>query len=100
VDISVHSELGADSYFSIPQFDPLVGWQKAWFLLKNETNVPFPMFTGGRPVPHSNWEYGAARTDLPRLQAPLEIVQGLLQKGLTGQVILWTFLNCRFQPLH
>jgi hypothetical protein len=26
VDISVRSSLGADSYFSIPQPDPLVGW--------------------------------------------------------------------------
>jgi hypothetical protein len=34
VDISVYSGPGADSYFSIPQLDPPVGWQKAWFLLR------------------------------------------------------------------
>jgi hypothetical protein len=32
-------------------------------------------------------------TNFPRLQPLLEIVQGLLQKGLTGDKILWTFLS-------
>jgi hypothetical protein len=56
VDISVHSRSRADFYFSILQPNPSVGWKKAWFLLKIETEAPLPTFTGGRPVPHSNWE--------------------------------------------
>jgi hypothetical protein len=79
VDISVRSDLGANSYFSFPQPDPLVGWQKAWFLLKNEADAPLPTFTGDRPIPHPNWEHGVARTDFPRLQPLLEIIWGLLQ---------------------
>jgi hypothetical protein len=49
------------------------------------------MLTGGRPIPHPNWEYGVAWANLHRLQPLLEVVQGLLQRGLTGAEILWTF---------
>jgi hypothetical protein len=43
-------------------------------MLKNEADVSLPAFMGGRPVPHSNWQYGAAWTDLHRLQTLLEII--------------------------
>jgi hypothetical protein len=46
------------------------------------------MFTGGRPVPHPNWEYGVAQVDLHRLQPLLKNVRGLLQRGLTGTELL------------
>jgi hypothetical protein len=72
---------------------------ETWFLLKNETDALLPAFMGSRPIPHSNCEYGAAWTDLPRLPPLLEIVRGLLQKGLTGKEIMWTFLNRGVQPL-
>jgi hypothetical protein len=73
VYISLRSGLGANSYISFPQPDPPVGWRKAWFLLKNEADVPLPTFTGRCLVPHPNWEYGVAWTDFPRLQPLLEI---------------------------
>jgi hypothetical protein len=95
VDILVHSRPEADSYFSIPLLDPPIGWHKARFLLKNDTNAPLPMFTDGCPIPHPNWGHGVAQTDLHRLQPLLEIVQGLLHKGLTGEEILQTFFNQR-----
>jgi hypothetical protein len=68
VDILVRSGLEADSYFSIPQHDPPIVWWKSWFLLKNEADVPLPAFTGGRPIPHPNWEHSVARTHFSRLQ--------------------------------
>jgi hypothetical protein len=71
--------------------DPSVGWRRARFLLRNDTDVPLPMLTGGRPIPHPNWEYGVAWANLHRLQPLLEVVQGLLQRGLTGAEILWIF---------
>jgi hypothetical protein len=68
-------------------------------LLKDKVDALLPTFTGGCPVPHPNWEHGVARTDLPQLQPLLEIVRGLLQKGLTGEEILWTFLGHGVQLL-
>jgi hypothetical protein len=47
--------------------DPLVGWRRAWFLLRNDADVSLPTFMGGRPVPHPNWEYDVARADLHKL---------------------------------
>jgi hypothetical protein len=67
VDILVLFRPEADSYFSIPLPDPPVRWQKAWFLVKNNANAPLLMFTGGRPIPHPNWEYVVAWSDLHRL---------------------------------
>jgi hypothetical protein len=91
VDISVRCRPNIDPYFSIPLPDPLVGLRKAWFLLKNDANALLPAFTGGRPISHTNWEYGVAWADLQRLQPLLEIIWGLLQGGLTCQKILWIF---------
>jgi hypothetical protein len=51
------------------------------------------MFTGGRPIPHPYWEYGVAWADLHRLQPLLEIVWGLLQRGLAGAKIMRTFFS-------
>jgi hypothetical protein len=66
----------------------------------DEANVPLPVFMGGCPIAHLDREHGVARADFPRLQPLLEIVRGLLQKGLIGEEILWTFLNHGVQPLH
>jgi hypothetical protein len=80
MDISVHSGPKDDPYFSILMPDPLIGWRRAWFLLRNDADAPLPTFTGGRPVPHPNWEYGVAWADLHMLQPLPEIVWGLLQR--------------------
>jgi hypothetical protein len=58
------------------------------------------MFMGGRPIPHPNWEHGVAWTDFPSLKPLLENARGLLQKGLAGKEILWTFLSHVVQPLR
>jgi hypothetical protein len=93
VDILVHSRPAVDSYFFIPLPDPPIGWQKAWFLVNNDSDAPLPTFMCGHPIPHPNWEYGVSRSDLHRLQPLLEVIWGLLQKGLTGEEILQTFIN-------
>jgi hypothetical protein len=62
--------------------------------------VSLPTFMGGRTIPHLNWEYGVAQADLHRLQPLLEIVQGLLQRGLTGVEILRTFLSHGVQSIR
>jgi hypothetical protein len=100
VDISVCSGLEIDPYFSIPLPDPLVGWRKAWFLLRNDADASLPTFMGGRPIPQTNWEYGVARTNFQRLQPLLEIIWGLLQRGLMGEEIMWTFFSHGVQPFR
>jgi hypothetical protein len=67
VDILVHSSLEVDPYFSISMLNPPVGWRRAWFLLRNNTDAPIPVFMRGRPVPHPNWDYGVAQADIHRL---------------------------------
>jgi hypothetical protein len=57
------------------------------------------MFMGGCPIPHPSWEHGVGQTECPRLQPLLEIVEGLLQKGLIGEEILQTFLSRMKQSL-
>jgi hypothetical protein len=93
VDLLVNSRPEIDPYFSILLPDPLIGWQKAWFFLRNAADASFPSFMGGCPIPHPNWEYVVAQADLHRMQPRLENVQGLLQRGLMGEEILRTFFD-------
>jgi hypothetical protein len=87
VDISVCFGPRADSYFFVPQHNPPIGWRIEGFLLKDEAGASLPTFMGGCPIPHPSWEHGVAQTDFPQLQPMLEIVWGLLQKGLTSEEI-------------
>jgi hypothetical protein len=96
VDFLVRSEPEVDPYIFIPKSDPSVGWWRVWFLLRNNVDVPLHTFVGGCPIPHPNWEYGVARADLHRLQPLLEVIRGLMQRGLMGADILWTFLATGF----
>jgi hypothetical protein len=95
VHILVHSGPEIDPYFSIPLPDPLVGWRKAWFLLRNDADPPLPTFMGWPSRPHPNWEYSEMAHRIHGLQPLLEIVHGLLQKGLMGKEILRTFFSRR-----
>jgi hypothetical protein len=80
VDIYVRSEPKVDPYFLISMPDPPIRWRRAWFLLRDGANAMFPMFLGSRPIPHPNWGYGVAQTDIRRLQPMLEAIWGLLQR--------------------
>jgi hypothetical protein len=55
VDIFVRSGPGVDPYFHLSMSGPPVGWWKVWFSLRNNTDVPLPMFTGSDPVPQPKW---------------------------------------------
>jgi hypothetical protein len=54
VDILVCFGPEADPYFSILVPDPPLGWRRAWFLLRNDTDAPLFAFTGVRPIPSPN----------------------------------------------
>jgi hypothetical protein len=54
VDIFVRSGSGVDPYFCFSIFDPLVGWQKVWFFLRNNADAPFPMFMVAVPFLNPN----------------------------------------------
>jgi hypothetical protein len=78
VDHSVGSGPGADSYYSIPQPNPPIGWQKAWFLLKGEADAPLPMFTGSYP----NWENRVAQANSPPITASAGDRPGVTTEGI------------------
>jgi hypothetical protein len=67
VDILVPTGPGSNAYFCILQPNSLVGWQKAWFLRKNEVDALFSAFTSNCHVPHLDWEHGVTWIDFPWL---------------------------------
>jgi hypothetical protein len=100
VDILVRSRPEVDPYISIMMLDPPIGWRRAWFLLSNDTDVPLSTVYGWSSHPHPNWEFGVAWADLHRVQPLLEIIRGLLQRGLTSVEILQTFFSCGVHSLY
>jgi hypothetical protein len=51
INIFIRSGPGVDPNFHLLMFDPLVGWRKVWFFLRNDANALLPMFLDSRPVP-------------------------------------------------
>jgi hypothetical protein len=51
------------------------GWWKKWFYLRNDTDVPFLVFTGNCPIPQSTWVYGAMMKDLDKMQPLCKVIQ-------------------------
>jgi hypothetical protein len=100
VNLFVRSGSGVDPYFHLPMSDPLVGWRKVWFFLRNDTDAPLPVFTGSRPIPKPKWRYGVAQKDLRRLQPMCEVAQLLLRGGLMGADLLQNFVSHHVQPLR
>jgi hypothetical protein len=100
VDIFIRSGHVIDPYFHLPTSSPLDGWRNIWFFLRNNSNVPLPMFSSRNHVPQPNWEYNVAQRDLRSLQPLHEVVQKLLRGGLTGAELLRTFINHRVQLLR
>jgi hypothetical protein len=41
--------------------NPLVGWRKEWFFLRNDTDALLPVLMGNCLVPQPNWGYGVAQ---------------------------------------
>jgi hypothetical protein len=77
VDIFVRSGHRVDPYFDLPMPKPPDGWWKVWFFLRNDADVPLPVFMGSRLIPQPNWGYGVVKTDLHRLQPLREAIQWL-----------------------
>jgi hypothetical protein len=94
VDIFVRSGSGVDPYFCFSISDPLVGWRKVWFFLRNNADTPFPVFMGSCPIPQPKWGYGVAQQYIRRLQPLCDVFRRLLRGGLTGAP-----MNLR-QPPH
>jgi hypothetical protein len=78
VDIFVQSGPGIDPYFYFLMSDPLVGWQKVWFFVKNDVDVPLPVLTGSCPIPQLKWGYNVTRGRIRSLQPLGDVVQWLL----------------------
>jgi hypothetical protein len=73
---------------------------RVWFLLRNDTEAPLPMFTSSRPMQQPKWGHGVAKKDLHRLQTLRDVIQWLVRGRLTGMDLLQTFVSHRIQPLH
>jgi hypothetical protein len=99
-DIYVKSRHGVNPYFHLSMSESTNGWWKVWFFLRNYADVPLPVFTGSRPIPHPNWGYGVARRDLRKVQFMHEVIQQLRWEGLMDMNLLQTFFSYRIQPLH
>jgi hypothetical protein len=54
VDFFVQSGSRIDPYFCLPMFDPPVRWQKVWFFLRNNTDMPLPMVKAVAPSLNPN----------------------------------------------
>jgi hypothetical protein len=51
VEMLVQFEPGVDPHFHLPMSDPPVGWQRAWFFLRNNADALLLVFTDSQPVP-------------------------------------------------
>jgi hypothetical protein len=68
---------GVDPYFNIPIPRSMKGWQKMWFYLRNDADVPLPAFTNHHPIPLPTWGYMVARKVLDKLHPMHEVLQQL-----------------------
>ena len=39
-------------------YDSNRGWHREWFYIRNPSEAPFLVFTGGRPEKRDNWSWG------------------------------------------
>jgi hypothetical protein len=72
-NIYVHTRPGIDPYFCLSVSNPLVGWQKEWFFLRNNAVAPLPAVMGRRPVVQPSWGCGVAKKDTHNLQPVCDI---------------------------
>jgi hypothetical protein len=55
--------------------DPPIGWQNEWLFLRNDTDVPLPVFMGNHLVLQPNWWYGVAQWYICKLPPLLDVVR-------------------------
>jgi hypothetical protein len=68
VDLLVRSRSRIDPYFCILTSDPLVGWQKVWFFLRNDADALLPTVTSDHPTPQPKWWYSMAQGHIRKLE--------------------------------
>jgi hypothetical protein len=73
------SELGGevDPYFQLSVCNPLAGWRRQWFFLKNDIDAPLPAVMGRRLVAQPNWGYRVAKKDIHKLWPVLDVLKSL-----------------------
>jgi hypothetical protein len=78
IEIYVRTRPGIIPYFHLSISNPSVGWQKEWFLLRNNATAPLPVVTGKHPTAQLSWGYGVAKKDTRKLQLMHDILHCLL----------------------
>jgi hypothetical protein len=61
--------------------------------------VPLLVVMGKCPTFQPSWGYGVSRKDICKPQPMRDVLQSLLQDGLTGEDLLHTLVSRRVQPL-
>ena len=86
------------SYPAYSPYDSNRGWHGEWFYISNPAEAPFPTFTGKRPERRESWSWGPIGR-----QNKLEVIetelQRLVQHGLNGLRVFYTFFHHRVAPL-
>ena len=76
------------------------GWHGEWFYIRNPTEAPFPVFTGGRLEKQDSWSWGCARKEKHKVGVIEEELQKLVKRGLDGVRVFHTLYRCRVAPLE
>jgi hypothetical protein len=95
VDVYIRTRGEVDPYFQLSVSNPLAGWRRQWFFLKNDIDAPLLAVTGRHPTTQPNWGYGVAKKDIHKLRPMLDVLKSLLWDGLLDVNILRTFLSHR-----
>jgi hypothetical protein len=100
IDVYVCIAGEVDPYFHLSVSNPLVGWQRKCFFLKNDIDTPLLVVMGRRSAAQPNWGYEVAKKDIHNLWPVLDILKSMLWDGLLGTDILRTFISRRVQLLR
>ena len=61
--------------------------------------VPFPVFTGGRPERRDSWSWGPSCREKKKVEIIEAELQKLVRRGLDGVRVFHTLYHCRVAPL-
>ena len=88
-----------DSYPTYTPYDSNRGWHGEWFYIRNPTEAPFPVFTGGRPEKQKSWSWGCARPERHKVEVIEEDLRKLIRLCLDGVRVFCTLFRRRVAPL-
>ena len=90
-------------------------WQRSWFYVKNQEpkegeprvdriRLPSPFKIGPPPEKDNNWGYDPEleedQEEVEELNLMHTALVDLLAEGMTGDDLLWAFIDCRVNPLQ